>query len=496
MAETILKMQGISKNYGGIKALEKVDLELYRGEILCLLGENGAGKSTLMKILSGVEMPTEGEIFLEGTKAYIKNPNAAHHMGISTVYQEMVQFADMTIMENIYMGRYPKTGGLVDFGELRKKTLELMENLDIHFEPATYIRDLSVAQRQLVEIMKAVSFDSKIIIFDEPTSSLTTEETAILFRIIADLKNRGLSLIYISHRLEDIFAIGDRITVLRDGKNSGGGMVKELDEDSVISLMVGRNVENQFPKACAQIGEEILRVEHISNAYVKDASFTLRKGEVLGFGGLVGAGRTELMRAVMGLDKASGQIYKDGSQIVNKSPMDAIKNKFALVPEDRKDQGLVLLLSILNNIEMSSLKELSAGGFMNGKKEKDCALTYMKKLRVKASDYTQAAGNLSGGNQQKVVIAKGLATKPDILILDEPTRGIDVGSKAEIYEIMNELVQQGVSIIMISSELPELLNMSDRIIVMREGVITGELNMTEATEESVMKLATKEAKKA
>ena len=493
MADTILKMQGISKIYGGIKALDKVDFELYRGEILCLLGENGAGKSTLMKILSGVVKPTEGEIFLESEKIEIKNPNIAHHMGISTVHQELVQFSDMTIMENIYMGRYPKKGGLVDFSTLKKMTLKLMDDLDIHFDPSAYIRDLSVAQRQLVEIMKAVSFDAKIIIFDEPTSSLTNEETAILFRIIADLKKRGISMVYISHRLEDIFAIGDRITVLRDGKNSGGGMVKELNTDQVISLMVGRNVENQFPKASIEIGEEILRVEHINNDYVKDASFSLRKGEVLGFGGLVGAGRTELMRAVMGLDKCTGTIYKNGQIIVNRNPTEAIRNKFALVPEDRKDQGLVLLLSIMKNIEMSSLKELSSGGFMNGNKEKSCTEEYMHKLSVKAADYNQPVGDLSGGNQQKVVIAKGLATKPDILILDEPTRGIDVGSKAEIYEIMNDLVRQGVSIIMISSELPELLNMSDRIIVMREGVITGELDMREATEESVMKLATKEA---
>lgn len=494
MSEVILKMQGISKVYGGIKALDDVDLELKKGEILCLLGENGAGKSTLMKILSGVVHPTKGDMFLEGKKVDIKNPNIAHQMGISTVHQELVQFADMTIMENIYMGRYPKKNRLVDFKKLKKQTLKLMDDLDIHFNPNEYVRNLSVAQRQLVEIMKAVSFDSKIIIFDEPTSSLTTEETEVLFRIIEELKKAGLSIIYISHRLEDIFAIGDRITVLRDGKNSGGGMVDELDIDKVIALMVGRNIENQFPKVKGEIGEEILKVEHISNDKVKDISFSLRKGEVLGFGGLVGAGRTELMRAIIGLDKSTGTIYKNGKVIVNRNPTDAIKNKFALIPEDRKEQGLVLLLSLLKNIEMSSLKELSVSGFMKGKEEKECAAKYMDKLHIKASGYDQIAGDLSGGNQQKVVIAKCLATKPDILILDEPTRGIDVGSKAEIYEIMNDLVSQGVSIIMISSELPELLNMSDRIVVMREGKITGELGMSEASEETFMKLATKEDK--
>ena len=492
MSKTILQMKGISKRYGGITALDNVEFDLLEGEILCLLGENGAGKSTLMKILSGVVPPSAGEIFLNGQKIDLKNPEIAHHYGISTVYQELIQFSDMTIMENIFVGRYPKKNGLVDFSELKKRTLELMDELNIHFEPDEYIRNLSVAQRQLVEIMKAVSFHSKIIIFDEPTSSLTMEETAILFRIIDDLKKKNISMIYISHRLEDIFAIGDRITVLRDGRNSGGGMVKELNTDQVIALMVGRNVENQFPKKKVPIGEEILRVEHIQNEKVKDASFSLRKGEVLGFGGLVGAGRTELIRAVMGLDKCTGKIYKNGKEIVNKSPSDAIANKFALVPEDRKDQGLVLIRTLLHNIEMSSLRTLSKFGFMVGKKEDDCASNYMKQLHVKAASYNQNAGDLSGGNQQKVVIAKCLATKPDILILDEPTRGIDVGSKAEIYEIMNDLVEQGVSIIMISSELPELLNMSDRIIIMREGVITGEMSADEVSEEVVMKFATKE----
>lgn len=492
MSKTILQMKGISKRYGGITALDNVEFDLLEGEILCLLGENGAGKSTLMKILSGVVPPSAGEIFLNGQKIDLKNPEIAHHYGISTVYQELIQFPDMTIMENIFVGRYPKKNGLVDFSELKKRTLELMDELNIHFEPDEYIRNLSVAQRQLVEIMKAVSFHSKIIIFDEPTSSLTTEETAILFRIIDDLKKKNISMIYISHRLEDIFAIGDRITVLRDGRNSGGGMVKELNTDQVIALMVGRNVENQFPKKKVPIGEEILRVEHIQNEKVKDASFSLRKGEVLGFGGLVGAGRTELIRAVMGLDKCTGKIYKNGKEIVNKSPSDAIANKFALVPEDRKDQGLVLIRTLLHNIEMSSLRTLSKFGFMVGKKEDECASDYMKQLHVKAASYNQNAGDLSGGNQQKVVIAKCLATKPDILILDEPTRGIDVGSKAEIYEIMNDLVEQGVSIIMISSELPELLNMSDRIIIMREGVITGEMSADEASEEVAMKFATKE----
>lgn len=492
-AETILKMEHISKVYGGIKALDDVEFEVKQGEILCLLGENGAGKSTLMKILSGVVSPNSGEVFLEGTKIHIKTPNDAHSFGISTVHQELIQFPDMTIMENIYMGRYPKQHGCIDFKELKHMTLKLMDELGIHFDPLEYIRSLSVAQRQLVEIMKALSFHSKIIIFDEPTSSLTSEETAILFHIISELKRKGITQIYISHRLEDIFAIGDRITVLRDGKNSGGGMVRDMNSDQVIGLMVGRNIKNQFPKEATEIGEIVLKVDRISNEKVKHASFVLRKGEVLGFGGLVGAGRTELMRAIMGLDASTGKLWKDGIEIKNNTPTDAINHGFALVPEDRKDQGLVLILSLLNNIEMSSLKKLSKLGFMNAQKENQLGNEYMDKLKIKAAGKSQAAGALSGGNQQKAVIAKCLATKPEILILDEPTRGIDVGSKAEIYQIINDLAKQGVAIIVISSELPELLNISDRIVVMREGIITGELDMEEAAEETVMKLATKGA---
>ena len=493
MADVLLKMQGITKNYGGIKALKEVDLVLNQGELLCLLGENGAGKSTLMKILSGVEQPTAGDIFLDGRKVTLNSAAAAHHVGISTVYQELVQFPDMTIAENIFMGRHPKSMGLCNFRRLREKTRELMEQVNIHFDPDAYIRSLSVAQRQLVEIMKAVSYDSKIIIFDEPTASLTHEETDILFRIIAGLKARGVSIIYISHRLQDIFTIGDRAVVLRDGCNSGEGIIKDLTPDDVISMMVGRSLENQFPKKKAEVGEEILRVENITNSRLKNVSFSLRKGEVLGFGGLVGAGRTELMRAIMGLDRASGKIYFQGREIRNKSPQTAIKNHFAMVPEDRKDQGLVLIRSIMHNLEMSSLTKMSTAGFMRPASERITANKYSERLHIKAASYHQRAGSLSGGNQQKVVLGKCLATEPKILILDEPTRGIDVGSKAEIYEIMNQLAAQGVAIIMVSSELPELLNMSDRIVVMREGIVTGELAADSATEENVMRLATKEA---
>ena len=487
----ILKMEGITKSFSGIKALDNVNLDLYEGETLCLLGENGAGKSTLMKILSGVITPSKGNIYLYGNKINIKNPSIAHKMGISTVYQELIQFSDMNVMENLFIGRYPKKYGFVNFNALKRMTIKLMEELNIFISPTAYIRDLSIAKRQLIEIMKAVSFNSKIIIFDEPTSSLTLEESNILFDIIKRLKSKNISLIYISHRLEDIFSIGDRIIVLRDGANSGGGLVKDLDNDKVVSLMVGRDIKNQFPKLQAKLGDEILRVENIENEKVHKASFVLKRGEILGFGGLIGAGRSELIRAIMGLDECKGKIYKNGKEIFNRTPREAIRNKFALVPEDRKDQGLVLILSILKNIEMSSLNKLNKFGFMLESKERDNSKDYINMLKIKTYGYDQEVQDLSGGNQQKVVIAKCLLTKPDILILDEPTRGIDIGSKAEIYKIISDLANNGVSIIMISSDLPELLNMSDRIIIMREGNITGELSREEASEESVMKLATK-----
>ena len=486
----ILEMNGLTKYYNQVHALDGVDFKLVRGQTLCLCGENGAGKSTLIKILSGAETPTDGQIIINGQQVKITGPAHAHELGISTVYQELIQIPEMSIAENIYLGRFKKTGGIVDFKDAYRRTLELMDELGVKFDPKRKINTLSTAQRQLIEILKAISFDSKIIIFDEPTSSLTTEETELLFKIIARLKERGVSIIYISHRLVEIFRIGDAVTVLRDGKSMGTRQIGEIDVDGLISMMVGRSLENQFPKQFAPIGETILRAEGITNEKVKDCSFELRKGEVLGFGGLVGAGRTELIRAVFGVDKADGQVYLKDKQLRNDNPNKAINNGFALVPEDRKDQGLVLGLSIKKNIELSNLKNLSVFSWMKDKQANAEAQKYSDKLRIRTPNIHQLAGNLSGGNQQKVVLARCLETKPEVLILDEPTRGIDVSAKVEIYQIINELALQGVSVIMISSELPELLAMSDRIIVMSEGKITGELGHDEANEEAVLKLAT------
>ena len=490
--DLILQMKNMSKYYGVVHALDGVDFELERGEILCLCGENGAGKSTLIKILSGAETPTTGQIFIDGQEAKITTPAVAHELGISTVYQELIQIPEMSVMENIYLGRFKTNSGLVDFKQVEQKTRELMDQLNIHFDPHQRIKELSTAQRQLVEIMKAVSFDSRIIIFDEPTSSLTTEETEILFEIIGTLKAKGVSIIYISHKLSEIFRIGDHVTVLRDGKSVGTSVVKEINEDRLISMMVGRSVENQYPKEFIELGEEVLRVESITNKKVKNCSFSLRKGEVLGFGGLVGAGRTEIMRAVFGADPCEGKVFLHGKEVKNTDPVRAIQNGFALVPEDRKDQGLVLGLSIKDNVGLSSLKRYAKGLFVNDATEDRETDEHIEKLRIRTPSKYQRAGNLSGGNQQKVVLARCLVTKPDVLILDEPTRGIDVSAKVEIYQIINQLASEGVSIVMISSDMPELMAMSDRIIVMSEGRIRGELSRDEISDENIMKLATVE----
>lgn len=489
MSDYILEMRNISKNYGGIHALKGVNLKLRRGEVLCLCGENGAGKSTLMKILAGVEHQSEGEIFVNGEKAHITKPIDAIRLGISMVHQELVQIEDMTVAENIYVGRYHSRAGIVDDSALRKDAEALMNRLGIRYEPDSMIRQYSVAQRQLIEILKALSYDSSIIIFDEPTAALTIEETEKLYTIIRQLKKENLAIILISHRMEDIYAVGDRIEVLRDGAVSGGGAVSEMTVDDIVHLMVGRTMTQQFPDKTNVAGEVIFEAQHISNARIHDVSFQLHKGEILGIGGLVGAGRTELLRAIFGMDECEGTFFLNGVEMKNHSPMDSLKRGFALVPEDRKDQGLILNQSILQNMVLSVLEKLSAFGIMSSKRENSVCRKYIKRLRIRASGSAMMVRMLSGGNQQKVVLGKCLASEPQILLLDEPTRGVDVGAKAEIYKIINDLASEGISILVVSSEMTELLGISDRIMVMHEGYLSGILEMEDATEESIMHLA-------
>lgn len=489
MSEYILEMNRISKIYGGIHALNDVNLRLKKGEVLCLCGENGAGKSTLMKILAGVEVPTSGEILVNGKQAHISKPIDSMRLGISMVHQELIQIEDMSIAENIFIGRYETKVGLIDERALRKRTLELMERLNIQFDPDSLVRQYSVAHRQLIEIVKALSHEASLIIFDEPTAALTLEETETLYKIIRQLREEKIAVILISHRMEDIYAVGDRVQVLRDGQVSGEGSVKEMSVDDIVRLMVGRQITQQFPDKTKRQGEARLKVRHLSNDTISDISFTLHKGEILGIGGLVGAGRTELLRAIYGVDHCTGEMELEGKKIMNRTPMEGLKRGFAFVPEDRKDQGLILEQSILQNMALSVLKKLSVLGFMNAGKERRICNDYIQKLNIRCSGRNMAVRMLSGGNQQKVVLGKCLASKPRVLLLDEPTRGVDVGAKSEIYKIINELAGEGMSIIVVSSEMTELLGISDRILVMHEGNLSGELSMEEASEEAIMKLA-------
>lgn len=442
-----------------------------------------------MKILTGVEKPSKGEIYLHGRLAHINRPIDAYRQGISIVHQELVQIPDMTIAENIFVGRYDKKGCFIDYKALTEKTNRLMERLGIHYNPDARIRQYSVAQRQLIEIMKALSYDSSIIVLDEPTAALTLDETKMLYDIIRKLKQEGVSIIFISHRMEDIYAVGDRIYVLKDGRYSGEAMVKDVAVEDIIKMMIGRDIGQQFVQKTNKPGEVVLEVRNLTSQRVKDVSFQVRSGEVVGFGGLIGAGRTELLQAIYGVDNYEGEIYYKGKLIKNTSPRAAIDRGFSMVPEDRKDKGLILSHSVQNNIQMTILDRISKMGLLSGKKGKQTVGTFIENLNIKTSGAQQKVGMLSGGNQQKVVLAKCMAPDPSVILLDEPTRGVDVGAKTEIYKIINDLASKGFAIIMVSSELPELIAVSDRIIVMREGRISGEINTEVVTEEQVMTLA-------
>lgn len=489
MLDYILEMKHISKEYGGIKALDDVSLSVKKGEILCLCGENGAGKSTLMKVLTGIVIPEHGEICISGKTARIQKPLDAYHYGISIVHQELVQIPKMTIAENIYIGRYDLKFGLIDYKALQKKVLDLMGKIGINFDPNTLINNCSIAQRQLIEILKALSYNSRIIVLDEPTAALTIEETKSLYEIVRKLKAQGVSIIFISHRMEDIFAIGDRVYVLRDGRYSGEAAVSKVTETEIVRMMIGRELETQYPERTSQPGETILEIKNMTNQHIRNISFSVRSGEVLGIGGLIGAGRTELLRTLFGIDKYEGTVVFRGKEIRNRSPKEAIERGFAMVPEDRKDVGLILSHSIRNNVLITVLDKISRFGFIRRKEEIEVSERYISELNIKTPGSYLKVGALSGGNQQKVVIAKALASGPMVVLLDEPTRGVDVGAKAEIYKIINDLTTRGYAVIMVSSELPELIAVSDRIVVMHEGHMSGEVNAEDATEEILMNMA-------
>lgn len=484
-------MEHIHKRFPGVYALNDVSYELRAGEVHALLGENGAGKSTLIKVLGGIYHPEEGEIYIEGKKVSINGVRDAQDNGIAIIHQELVLVPHMTVAENIFLGREHGSGVLIDRKKMTEEAQELLNAQEIHIPADSLIKDLTIAQQQMVEIVKAISYNSKILVMDEPTSSISDKEVAFLFQTMRKLTEKGVGIVYISHKMSELEEICDRVTIMRDGQYVGTKVVKETTKDDLIAMMVGRELTNYYTRDYQEPGETLLKCDHISDGkMVQDASFELKKGEIIGFAGLVGAGRSETMKCIFGLTKgAKGDVYVKGKKVNVQSPIDALKYGIALVPEDRKLEGLYHVQSVRFNSTIEVLEQFIHGISVDGKKEMDITQKYIDMMSTKTPTQEQAIGNLSGGNQQKVMIGRWLATSPDILILDEPTRGVDVGAKSEIYAIMNQLVKEGMSIIMISSELPEIINMSDRVYVMAEGRVAGCLDHTEVTQESIMQLA-------
>ena len=488
----IIRMRNVSKSFGGVHALKNVQLDIFSGEVHALLGENGAGKSTLIKIITGVHQPDNGEISLKGELVSFDNPREAQQRGIAAIYQEPSLFPDLSIAENILVGRQPLSGGRISWRQMNQEAGELLTRLGVDLNPKTKARNLSVAQQQMVEIARALSVHAQVLIMDEPTSSLTSNEVADLFRITRKLRDEGTAVVFISHRLEELFALADRVTTLRDGEYVGTREMANVTTDELIQMMVGRKLDDLFPKQDVERGDVLLEVANLSVAGAfKDVSFKLHAGEILGMSGLVGAGRTDVACSIFGVKPASsGDILIDGERIEIDNPQKAMALGISYVPEDRQNHGLILPMTIGDNMTLPTLDAYATNGWLHPKKEKAAAVEGMQKLEVKATGIEQKAKELSGGNQQKVVLAKWLSTNPRILILDEPTRGIDVGTKAAVHRLMSSLAAQGMAILMISSELPEVLGMSDRILVMREGHLTGEFDRAEATQEKLMMAAT------
>ena len=493
MQEVILRMQGIRKTFPGVVALDNVNLDVRSGTVHSLMGENGAGKSTLMKCLIGMYTPDEGTVELAGDIVRFKDTKDGLEHGISMIHQELSPVPEMMVAENIWLGREPRGRlGLLSPAAMFRKTRELFDEWKINIDPKARMKDLTVSKQQMVEIAKAISYDAKIIIMDEPTSAIPEREVAHLHGMIKRLTDFGVAIIYITHKMDEVFRISDDITVFRDGKHVGSYPAKELDRDKLIKLMVGRELTDLFPKEEAEIGDVVLSVQGLNRgSVVKDVSFELRRGEILGLAGLMGAGRTEVLETIFGIEKAeSGEVVLNGRALRIKQPSDAIRAGMALLTEDRKLNGIMGVLSVRDNITAAALPRYSPRGVLHvGEMRKDSE-EQREKLRIKTPSLSQLIKNLSGGNQQKALISRWLLTVPDVLMIDEPTRGIDVGAKSEIHRLMSMLAQEGKAIIMVSSELPEVLGMSDRILVMHEGRISGELSREEANQESVMHLAT------
>jgi rhamnose transport system ATP-binding protein len=489
----VLALEGVSKSFGAVRALRGVSLQLFAGEAHALAGENGAGKSTLIKALAGVHRPDEGTVLLDGEPVVFHGPADARDAGVAVIYQEPTLFPDLSVAENIFMGRQPRRSlGRVDHRAVRGATADLFRRLGVDLDPDQPARGLSIADQQLVEIAKALSFDARVLIMDEPTAALTGSEVARLFGVVRTLREEGAAILFISHRLEEVFALCQRVTTLRDGAWIASEPVEDLSEDDLIRRMVGRDLDELYPKTPAEVGEVALSVRRLTREGVfTDVSFEVRSGEIVGLAGLVGAGRSEVARAVFGVDRwDGGEVEVAGKPLKPGAPSLAMAAGLALVPEDRRAQGLVMGMSIERNIGLTGLRATSRAGVMNRGSERSRAVDWAVRLQVKYARLADVVGTLSGGNQQKVVLAKWLATTPTVLIVDEPTRGIDVGTKAEVHRLLSQLAGQGVAVLMISSDLPEILGMADRVLVMHEGRIAAEIPRAEATEQSVVAAAT------
>ncbi len=501
MGDSILEMKNVTKRFPGVVALKDVSIALGKGEVLAICGENGAGKSTLMKILSGSYTSKEydGEIWIDGKPVEFTSVSVAEHCGIEMVYQEINVMLDASIAENIYVGNLPMKGHFVDFKKMYADAQQMLERMHLHADPRQHVRGMNSGQMQLISIARALSKKPRIIVLDEPTSALTDTETDILMNAIDELRKEGVSFLFISHKLDEVFRIADRVTVMRDGAVIRTDAVSDVTEESLIAAMIGRTIDNMYPKTPAEIGDEVLRVEDLTVPHptnkgqniVEHVSFHLKRGEILGIGGLVGAGRSEVLSAVFGYitHGVTKQVFIDGKPVRINCPDDAIRAGLGYVTEERKQSGFIWMHSIRSNLTLASLNQFTKNGFLDKKKEKDLAQSMYDRLAIKAPSLETMLVNLSGGNQQKVVVGKWLLSQPRILLVDEPTKGIDVGAKAEIYKIMNELTHSGVSIIMVSSDMPELVSMSDRCLVLSGGHLTGELTGEEINQENVMKAA-------
>lgn len=497
MAETILELKGITKLFPGVKALDSVHFDLKKGEIHALMGENGAGKSTFIKVISGVHQANEGHLYLDGKERVFKGTREAQEAGIATIYQHVTSYPQLSVAENIFMGHEIVKNGVIQWKEMHRRSDELLKELGADFKSGDEIEGLSVAQQQMVEIAKALSLDARIIIMDEPTAALTNQESEHLYTIAEGLRDKGRSIIFISHRFEDMYRLASRVTVFRDAKYIGTYQVDEISNQDLIKAMVGREISDMYPKTNIKIGEEALRVENLSwTGYFKDINFNVHKGEILGVTGLVGARRTEVMECIFGAEKASsGRIFVEGKEVSIKHPQDAMKHGIGMLTEDRQLKGLILDWGIGQNITLPIISELGRYGLTDNSKERAKAKILAEKLDVKAQSIFDTAKSLSGGNQQKVVVAKLLANELKVLILDEPTKGVDVGAKAQIYEIIGHLAEQGYAIIMVSSEMPEILGMADRIMVMCEGRISGYLTPRDSQEEILHLAMTKDSRR-